>query len=159
MGNCQAVDTARVVIQHPNGKEEKLSCPVSASYVMKMNPGHCVSLLISTTALSATSSGHGGPLRLTRIKLLRPTDTLVLGHVYRLITTKEVMKGLMAKKCSKLKKEGKGSEDKLEMVKAINPTKLDNEDQLQMKKQEKERSRISRSWQPSLQSISEGGSS
>jgi hypothetical protein len=28
-----------------------------------------------------------------------------------------------------------------------------------MKKQEKERSRISRSWQPSLQSISEGGSS
>ncbi|CAH8279109.1 unnamed protein product [Arabidopsis lyrata] len=159
MGNCQAVDTARVVIQHPNGKEEKLSCPVSASYVMKMNPGHCVSLLISTTALSATSSSHGGPLRLTRIKLLRPTDTLVLGHVYRLITTKEVMKGLMAKKCSKLKKESKWSEDKLEMVKAINSTKLDNEDQLQMKKQEKERSRISRSWQPSLQSISEGGSS
>ncbi|KAG7533653.1 hypothetical protein ISN45_Aa08g012680 [Arabidopsis thaliana x Arabidopsis arenosa] len=129
MGNCQAVDTARVVIQHPNGKEEKLSCPVSASYVMKMNPGHCVSLLISTTALSS-ASGHGGPLRLTRIKLLRPTDTLDLGHVYRLITTKEVMKGLMAKKCSKLKKESKGSEDKLEMVKAINSTKLDNTDQV-----------------------------
>lgn len=90
MGNCQAVDTARIVIQHPNGKEERLSCPVSASYMMKMNPGHCVSLLISTTALSATSSGHGGPLRLTRIKLLRPTDTLVLGHVYRLITTKGI---------------------------------------------------------------------
>ncbi|XP_010482314.1 PREDICTED: uncharacterized protein LOC104760998 [Camelina sativa] len=159
MGNCQAVDTARIVIQHPNGKEEKLFCPVSASYVMKMNPGHCVSLLISTTALSATSTGHGGPLRLTRIKLLRPTDTLVLGHVYRLITTKEVMKGLMARKGSKLKKESKGSEDKQEMVEAISSsTKLDNEDQI-MKKQEKERSRISRSWQPSLQSISEGGSS
>lgn len=90
MGNCQAVDTARIVIQHPNGKEEKLSCPVSASYVMKMNPGHCVSLLISTTALSAACSGQGGPLRLTRIKLLRPTDTLVLGHIYRLITTKGI---------------------------------------------------------------------
>lgn len=87
MGNCQAVDTTRIVIQHPNGKEEMLSCPVSASYVMKMNLGHCVALLISTTALSA-SPGHGGPLRLTRIKLLRPTETLVLGHVYRLITTK-----------------------------------------------------------------------
>ncbi|KFK26639.1 hypothetical protein AALP_AA8G274500 [Arabis alpina] len=155
MGNCQAVDTARIVIQHPNGKEEKLSCPVSASYVMKMNPGHCVSLLISTTS----SSGQGGPLRLTRIKLLRPTDTLVLGHVYRLITTKEVMKGLMAQKCSKLKKQGKVPEDQLKMVEAISSTKLGNEDQLQTKKQEKEGSRISRSWQPSLQSISEGGSS
>ncbi|CAN6816461.1 unnamed protein product [Brassica oleracea] len=157
MGNCQAVDTTRIVIQHPNGKEEMLSCPVSASYVMKMNLGHCVALLISTTALSA-SPGHGGPLRLTRIKLLRPTETLVLGHVYRLITTKEVMKGLMAKKCSKSKKEGKMSEDKVEMVKAFSSNKLDNEDQ--MKKQEKERPlRISRSWQPSLKSIAEGGSS
>uniref|UniRef100_A0A1J3C9Q6 Uncharacterized protein n=1 Tax=Noccaea caerulescens TaxID=107243 RepID=A0A1J3C9Q6_NOCCA len=158
MGNCQAVDTARIVIQHPNGKEETFSFPVSASHVMKMNPGHCVSLLISTTALSTATSGQGGPLRLTRIKLLRPTDTLVLGHVYRLVTTQEVMKGLMAKKCSKLKKEGKLSEDKLEMVKAVSSNKLENEDQ--MKKQEKERPlRVSRSWQPSLQSISEGGSS
>ncbi|CAA7021809.1 unnamed protein product [Microthlaspi erraticum] len=158
MGNCQAVDTSRIVIQHPNGKDEIFSFPVSASYVMKLNPGHCVSLLISTTALSTATSGQGGPLRLTRIKLLRPTDTLVLGHVYRLITTQEVMKGLMAKKCSKLKKEGKVSEDKLEMVKALSSNKLENE--VQMKKQEKERPlRISRSWQPSLQSISEGGSS
>ncbi|KAL1213762.1 hypothetical protein V5N11_009943 [Cardamine amara subsp. amara] len=155
MGNCQAVDTAKVVIQHPNGKEEKLSYQVSANFVMKMNPGHCVSLLISTTALSTSSSGHGEPLRLTRIKLLRPTEMLALGHVYRLVTTKEVMKGLMAKKCSKLKKEGKGSDDKLEMLKAIS-YKLDNEDKI--KKQEKERSRVSRSWRPSLQSISEGGS-
>ncbi|XP_022554961.1 uncharacterized protein BNAC03G27640D isoform X2 [Brassica napus] len=140
MGNCQAVDTTRIVIQHPNGKEEMLSCPVSASYVMKMNLGHCVALLISTTALSA-SPGHGGPLRLTRIKLLRPTETLVLGHVYRLITTKEVMKGLMAKKCSKSKKEGKMSEDKVEMVKAFSSNKLDNEDQLSMAADEKARER------------------
>lgn len=40
------------------------------------------------------------------------------------------MKGLMAKKCSKLRKEVKGSEDKLEMEKAISSTKLDNEDQV-----------------------------
>ncbi|ESQ43642.1 hypothetical protein EUTSA_v10016001mg [Eutrema salsugineum] len=130
MGNCQAADTAGIMIQHTNGKEKKLSYPVSASYVMKMNPGHYVSLLISTTALPAASSGHGGPLRVTRIKLLRPTETLVLGHVYRLITTKEVMKGLMAKKCSKLKREGKVLEDNLEMMKAISSTKLDNEDQV-----------------------------
>lgn len=42
----------------------------------------------------------------------------------------EVMKGLMAKKCSKLKKEGKLSEDKLEMVKAVSSNKLKNEDQV-----------------------------
>ncbi|KAF3511196.1 hypothetical protein F2Q69_00002538 [Brassica cretica] len=70
----------------------------------------------------------------------------------------KVMKGLMAKKCSKSKKEGKMSEDKVAMVKAFSSNKLDNEDQ--MKKQEKERPlRISRSWQPSLKSIAEGGSS
>ena len=40
------------------------------------------------------------------------------------------MKGLMAKKCSKSKKEGKMSEDKVAMVKAFSSNKLDNEDQV-----------------------------
>ena len=40
------------------------------------------------------------------------------------------MKGLMAKKCSKSKKEGKMSEDKVEMVKAFSSNMLDNEDQV-----------------------------
>nr|APR64085.1 hypothetical protein [Populus tomentosa] len=90
MGNCQAIDAATLVIQHPNGKIENLYWPVSASEVMKTNPGHY---------------------------LLRPTDTLVLGHVYRLITTQEVTKGLWAKKQAKLKKNDPESEEKPERVK------------------------------------------
>lgn len=40
------------------------------------------------------------------------------------------MKGLMAKKCSKLKKQGKVSEDQLKMVEAMSSTKLDKEDKV-----------------------------
>lgn len=96
MGNCQAIDTATLVIQQPNGKEEKLYWPVSASEVMKTNPGHYVALLISTTLCTSKDSENcpnkksdsitTNPVRLTRIKLLKPTDTLVLGQVYRLIS-------------------------------------------------------------------------
>lgn len=97
MGNChchcQAIDTATLVIQHPCGKSDKLFWPVCAGEVMKMNPGHYVALLISTTVCpssdgsrpSAAAPGSSS-VRVTRIKLLRPTDTLVLGQVYRLIT-------------------------------------------------------------------------
>lgn len=109
MGNCQAIDAATLVIQHPCGKVDKFYWPVSASEIMRMNPGHYVALLISTTlcptntnnnkeecpnnnSSSGSSSNNnnngnsGNSVRLTRIKLLRPTDTLVLGQVYRLIT-------------------------------------------------------------------------
>lgn len=102
MGNCQAIDAATLVIQHPSGKVDKFYWPVSAAEVMKMHPGHYVALLLSTTLYPPTNTANttapapqcpsnsinpNGPVRLTRIKLLRPTDTLVLGHVYRLITT------------------------------------------------------------------------
>lgn len=99
MGNCQAIDTATLVIQHPSGKIEKFYWPVNASEIMRMNPGHYVALLISTTLCPThnnntdgcpTNSNNGNSVRLTRIKLLRPTDTLVLGQVYRLITTQGV---------------------------------------------------------------------
>ena len=95
MGNCQAIDAATLVIQYPSGKAENFYWPVSASEVMKMNPGHYVALLLSTNLYPTNNNGecpanttaNNTPLRVTRIKLLRPTDTLVLGHVYRLITT------------------------------------------------------------------------
>ncbi|XP_024972054.1 uncharacterized protein LOC112510934, partial [Cynara cardunculus var. scolymus] len=116
MGNCQAIDNASLVIQHPNGRVERLYSAISAAEVMKLNPGHYVALLLTTTLYSSrppstsapTKQNHPGsvanttqPLRVTRIKLLRPTDTLTVGHIYRLITTKDVMKGLMAKKNGK----------------------------------------------------------
>jgi len=99
MGNCQAVDTATLVIQQPNGKVERLYWPVTASEVMKTNPDHYVALLISTTLCTSkdnencqnksennNTSTTTNPVRLTRIKLLKPTDTLMLGQVYRLIS-------------------------------------------------------------------------
>ncbi|KAJ7956274.1 D-ribose-binding periplasmic protein [Quillaja saponaria] len=114
MGNCQAIDAATLVIQHPNGKVDKLYWPVFASEIMKMNPGHYVALLISTTTFcpakdkekcpSKKDHDNNNPVRLTRIKILKPTDSLVLGQVYRLITSHEVMKGLLAKKQAKMRK-------------------------------------------------------
>lgn len=108
MGNCQAIDAATLVIQHPSGKVEKLYWPVSASEIMKTNPGHYVALLISTTLCPVKTNEDGGgnhenpnkniennsnsnnytnSIRFTRIKLLRASDTLVLGQAYRLITS------------------------------------------------------------------------
>lgn len=96
MGNCQAIDSATLAIQHPNGREDKLFWPVAASEIMKMKPGHYVALLLTTTLYSSTAAAaknatsvntNNTPLRITRIKLLRPTDTLALGHVYRLVTS------------------------------------------------------------------------
>lgn len=89
MGNCQAVDAAALVIQHPSGKQERMYWSVTASEVMKMNPGHYVSLIIP---LPVSGNGHENSendktVRYTRVKLLRPTDTLVLGRAYRLVTT------------------------------------------------------------------------
>ncbi|CAK7328968.1 unnamed protein product [Dovyalis caffra] len=184
MGNCQAIDAATLVIQHPNGKVENLYWPVSASEIMKMNPGHYVALLLSTTMYPTNNSEecpsnittNNNSLRVTRIKLLRPTDTLVLGQIYRLITTQEVMKGLWAKKQSKLKKNELESEEKSGSVKEKQGSGLDTrarrseqekENQVTIKN-ERNRPRTttsansaaiarSRAWQPSLRSISEAG--
>ncbi|KAD6119038.1 hypothetical protein E3N88_10309 [Mikania micrantha] len=38
MGNCQAIDNASLVIQHPTGKVERLYSAISAAEVMKLNP-------------------------------------------------------------------------------------------------------------------------
>ncbi|KAF7838358.1 uncharacterized protein G2W53_006840 [Senna tora] len=127
MGNCQAIDAASIVIQHPNGKVERLYCPLTARQIMDANPSHYVALLVSTTlsppvihtsvSSSASHQNQNGhihskttdtkdqnlPILHTRIKILKPTETLVLGQVYRLITAEEVMKGLWAKKQARMK--------------------------------------------------------
>ncbi|EEF52051.1 uncharacterized protein LOC8258109 [Ricinus communis] len=208
MGNCQAVDAATLVIQYPCGKVDKLYWPVNAGELMKTNPGHYVALLLSTTLYPAnnnaqcpnkatpnavtTSSGastttttttitnNNSSLRITRIKLLRPTDTLVLGHVYRLIKSEEVMKGLWAKKQAKHKKNLQYSESsqKPERIREINQVpglvlevkRSELEKNYQVSKNERNRPRTasatnsasntvrSRTWQPSLNSILEAGS-
>lgn len=88
MGNCQAIDNASIAIQHPSGRVDKLYSSVPASQIIKLNPSHCVALLLTTTTTAAATTGE--PLRITRIKLLRPTDTLLLGHTYRLISAQGI---------------------------------------------------------------------
>ncbi|XP_055810247.1 uncharacterized protein LOC129880298 [Solanum dulcamara] len=166
MGNCQAVDAAALVIQHPNGKIDRMYWPMSASEVMKMNPGHYVSLIIPLP-ISSDDNSDDKIVRFTRVKLLRPTDTLVLGRAYRLVTTQEVMKVLRAKKHAKMKKnrpelqENQRSSSELEAGNS-------ESDKNKAMKHEGHRQRPgttnlaaaarSKSWRPSLQSISESNS-
>ncbi|XVF54167.1 hypothetical protein PTKIN_Ptkin05aG0159100 [Pterospermum kingtungense] len=172
MGNCQAIDAATLVVQHPCGKVDKFCWPVCASEIMRMNPGHYVALLISTTLYHSSSNGkcpdnsanNVNPVRLTRIKLLRPTDTLVLGQVYRLITTQEVVKGLSAKKHAKIKKNQQESAQKPYETLARR-SEPDKENKVSKHERHRPRSATpsntasrSKTWQPSLQSISEAAS-
>ncbi|KAJ0441151.1 hypothetical protein HanRHA438_Chr16g0742991 [Helianthus annuus] len=187
MGNCQAVDNASFVLQTQSGRAERFYAPISAAEIMKLHPGHYVALLLATTFYSSppssSSSGHHQPppnnnptttnqnLRVTRIKLLRPTDNLVLGHAYRLITTQEVMKGLNAKKNRKLNNfknfqlpESTGKSE----TKSNCETRSNQLGKIhhQMRKTDKHRAPTSsksygskpRGWHPSLNSISEATS-
>ena len=89
MGNCQAAEAATVVVQHPGGRVERLYWATSAAEVMRANPGHYVALVTLRVAEERQDApgGERRTVRLTRVKLLKPKETLLLGHVYRLITT------------------------------------------------------------------------
>ncbi|CAL9167435.1 unnamed protein product [Musa hybrid cultivar] len=88
MGNCQAAEVATVVIQHPGGRVERLYWPTSAADVMKSNPGYHVALVTLYVSETKTDGGGGaGTVRFTRVRLLKPRDMLLLGQVYRLITS------------------------------------------------------------------------
>uniref|UniRef100_A0A2P2MBR2 Uncharacterized protein MANES_05G090500 n=1 Tax=Rhizophora mucronata TaxID=61149 RepID=A0A2P2MBR2_RHIMU len=167
MGNCQAIDAAALVIQHPSGKIEWLYWPIIASEVMRMNPGHYVSLIIPIPA-SGEESQRTTTVQFTRVKLLRPSDTLALGHAYRLVTTQEVMKVLRAKKQQKSDSvEKTQTTAKENQSSGFEAGKKSNKEEYEAMKHERRRPRApsinssairSKSWHPSLQSISEAGS-
>ncbi|KAF3332144.1 hypothetical protein FCM35_KLT03550 [Carex littledalei] len=74
---------------------------------MKTNPGHYVALVIvcvSDKEKKQQGGAESGAARVTRVKLLKPKDMLLLGQVYRLITSQEVTKALQARKSDKMKK-------------------------------------------------------
>lgn len=100
MGNCQAVDAAVLVIQHPCGKIDRLYWPVTASEVMKTNPGHYVSLIIPLPVLPEEQNQEQKTVKFTRVKLLRPNETLNLGHAYRLITNQGIYMFLSLRTCN-----------------------------------------------------------
>ncbi|GER55973.1 tetratricopeptide repeat protein [Striga asiatica] len=149
MGNCQAVDMAALVIQHPNGKQERMYWPVTASEVMKTNPGHYVSLIIPLP-----DSGKNPVVRYTRVKLLRPHDILVLGRAYRLVTTQEVLKVVKAKRHAKIKENEPESGKNLQ----TRDEKQSSNSQAAEINHTVTRQGKPRSWRPSLHSISESGS-
>nr|XP_043629524.1 uncharacterized protein LOC122600806 isoform X3 [Erigeron canadensis] len=72
MGNCQAVDAAALVIQHPSGKIERMYWSISASEVMKMNPGHYVSIIIP---LPPTDGEEDEVMKVVRAKRHAKTKT------------------------------------------------------------------------------------
>lgn len=169
MGNCQAIDAAALVIQHPCGRIERLYWPIPASEVMNTNPGHYVSLIIPLPASDQEENQDQKTVRFTRVKLLRPTDTLALGHAYRLITSEEVMKVLRAKKHAKTKRQQLESNKRLQdgQENQSSGENSDSDNTYQEIKHERQSSRTtpvnaaamrSKSWRPSLQSISEAGS-
>uniref|UniRef100_A0A1J3FW43 DUF4228 domain-containing protein n=1 Tax=Noccaea caerulescens TaxID=107243 RepID=A0A1J3FW43_NOCCA len=109
MGNCQAAEAATVMIHHPaENKVERIYWSVTASDVMKSNPGHYVAVVVTSTT---QRNEKGSPLK--QLKLLRPDDTLLIGHVYRLVSFEEVLNEFATKKCvklGKLLKDGGGLE-------------------------------------------------
>ncbi|KAK9064510.1 hypothetical protein SSX86_015892 [Deinandra increscens subsp. villosa] len=157
MGNCQAVDAAALVVQHPSGKIERMYCSVTAGEIMKMYPGHYVSLIIPLPGAENHDGSGNKTVRFTRVKLLRPSDTLVLGRAYRLVTSHEVMKVLRAKRQAKMNKkrpeimENHGEEE--------TSSGLENSSQVMAHdrtiRQRSGSFSKSKSWRPSLQSISE----
>ncbi|CAN1321111.1 hypothetical protein LINPERPRIM_LOCUS31929 [Linum perenne] len=54
---------------------------------MRLNPGHYVSLIIPLPSPAADQNLQPAAVQFTRVKLLRPTHTLALGHAYRLVPT------------------------------------------------------------------------
>ncbi|MQM04152.1 hypothetical protein Taro_036945 [Colocasia esculenta] len=206
MGNCQATDAAAVVIQHPGGRVERLYWPTPASEVMRSNPGHYVALITlcrlpeesaqqpghthaaAGSAGASGSTGGGEGVRFTRVRLLRPKDTLVLGQVYRLVTSQEVIKGLRARKQEKMRAQMellKKQRQQQEQQQQQEPQRLrmkttadeqgsdssrpggrvlDPDKDSQVARQERSRHRAAqpagrpRQWRPSLQSISEAAS-
>nr|GEZ52475.1 hypothetical protein [Tanacetum cinerariifolium]GEZ52501.1 hypothetical protein [Tanacetum cinerariifolium] len=192
MGNCQAIDNASLVIQNPTtGKSERLYSNISAAEVMKLNPGHYVALLLTTTLYSSRppptgstdvtskeKKGEGDvikkavqqqPLRITRIKLLRPTESLTVGHIYRLVTTQEVMKGLMAKKNSKISnnitklKPSQQPTGQHDLAPLRSNQQVKTHHQIRVQEKDHRRRTVApankpKGWHPSLNSISEASS-
>ncbi|CAM0871708.1 unnamed protein product [Alopecurus aequalis] len=127
MGNCQAVDAATVVIQHPaSGRTELAYLALPAGEVMAANPGHYVAAVITvpqTPAAGAASKGGaaGTALPVKHLKLLRPDDTLQLGRVYRLVSFEEVLKEFATKRHVKLSRVMVKAKDEVVATKPAKP--------------------------------------
>ncbi|KAL6661499.1 hypothetical protein ACP70R_000883 [Stipagrostis hirtigluma subsp. patula] len=180
MGNCQAAEAAAVVIQHPGGKVERLYGPATAEDVMRNNPGHYVALVVlrvtDPAADAKAAGGGGGGAKITKVKLLKPKDTLLLGQVYRLITSQEVAKAIQARRQDKMRRGDEATDDWRRRQPQSQPERAaavaggheqsqPSSDQ-ERKRPAQDRHRSSggggagrgRHWRPTLQSITESAS-
>ncbi|WOK92051.1 hypothetical protein Cni_G00742 [Canna indica] len=166
MGNCQAAEAATVVIQHPGGRVERLYWPASAADIMKSNPGYYVALVTHYISEAKQEDGSGGGVKFTRVKLLKAKDMLLLGQVYKLITSQEVTKALRQRRHEKQKRsQAEIIRNQQQEHRPREETPEDSEIRHQVAKQERDQQKSStqmvlrgRHWRPSLQSISEMGS-
>ncbi|XP_062195041.1 uncharacterized protein LOC133898380 [Phragmites australis] len=177
MGNCQAAEAAAVVVQHPGGKVERLYGPATAADVMRSNPGHYVALVVLRVSgpyadAKTGTAAVGGGAKITKVKLLKPKDTLLLGKVYRLITSQEVAKAIQARRQEKMRRCEEVMDDRRRRQSqpghagAAGCEKLGQSTDQERKQPEKDRHRSGtasgggrgRHWRPSLQSISESAS-
>ncbi|PKU77340.1 uncharacterized protein LOC110108272 [Dendrobium catenatum] len=183
MGNCQANDAAAVVIQHSDGHAERLYWPTTADAVMRNHPDHYVAHITPSGAgrkLSA-SADVGSIIRFAKIRLLKHKEMLLIGQVYRLMTSEEVTKELRARKHERIRKaqniqikqqEVEIQQHLLQMLEQQNQRvnertsiedsadsgEADPQVMDQAARHEREKMRSSRTWRPSLDSISELGS-
>ncbi|KAG8049696.1 hypothetical protein GUJ93_ZPchr0009g2383 [Zizania palustris] len=174
MGNCQAAEAATVVIQHPGGKVQRLYGPATtAADVMRTNPGHYVALVILRVSADKDAAAPAGDAKITRVKLLKPKDALLLGQVYRLITSQEVTKALRARKNEKMRRCGAIRQQHDPLADVVEPEQSPSpSDQTSLPPQDAMRDKVrrrssgappsmtgrGRPWRPSLQSISETAS-
>ncbi|CAM0913534.1 unnamed protein product [Alopecurus aequalis] len=179
MGNCQAAEEAAVVVQHPGGRVERLYWATSAAEVMRANPGHYVAIVTLRVAEDTHLNHHPDQprsqrgrrgVRLTRVKLLKPRDTLQLGHAYRLIAVAEVAKAVQARKEDKTRRAqqrqlGAGSkqaggrpapttsDDQALMDESLD--QLEQQDRDSHHRSNSSKNPRHRQWRPSLHSIAE----
>ncbi|ONK69514.1 uncharacterized protein A4U43_C05F23780 [Asparagus officinalis] len=159
MGNCQAAEISAVVIQHPNGRIERLYWPTTAEEIMKSNPGHHVALVTICVAQEKQQENSNGHVRFTRVRLLKPKDMLLVGQVYRLITSQEVNKALKARKLKKIKqaqsRTDSGPAGVMESDIIVNHQEENQERDGQKSTAAAGSGSRARHWRPKLQSISE----
>ncbi|THU59368.1 hypothetical protein C4D60_Mb07t01420 [Musa balbisiana] len=173
MGNCQAVDAAAVaVIQHPDGQVESYSCPLSASDIMAANSGHYVAVIMTVTHPRSSSAAHhhssrrsgGGDGNQVRyLKLLRPDDTLLVGHFYRLVSFEDVLREFGSKRRVRLSKLlAKKEEELRKQREEANPSSsvVEGEEETTGSGDSRNSVRVARKgqWRPALQTIAEADS-
>ncbi|CAO2201843.1 unnamed protein product, partial [Urochloa humidicola] len=177
MGNCQAAEAAAVVIQHPGGKVERLYGLATAGEVMRSNPGHYVALVVLRVSGVGAGGGAkpdgptsgGGGVKITKVKLLKPKDALLLGQVYRLITSQEVAKAIQARRQDKTRRCEEAPDDRRRQSQTATGGEARGQpgaDQERKRAEKADRqhrgggggARGGRHWRPSLQSINESAS-